>query len=353
MHLLSSISVVVAALSIAAALPQVDVLSQRTSGNKKGCKPFSGNFTIEQYQLYPENADFDFKSCLLYIGVLWNATVGIYDPYTNKMLEVLEFPGISHDPQYHIGGVGVDKKSGLVSIVVDYGAAFTAGDISGTNFIMQWDPVTRQTNYKINLTDTTHAKYGGFQDVEQDPEGNVYVVGTFPSSILKVDKKGKKVTPWFVSQPVDPKRSGFAGLAANGWILLANDADSKIWKFDMRAPKGVPVEVPHSPNVTWSFTDAIYLPPRHKGTVLLVAEDLGGVIVLRSKDGKWNSAEYLGTVPNPVPNAFVTAAGQVGESLYLIPTDVGNSSKPNTAAGNQSHFPFIDITAQVDALLKA
>lgn len=68
MHLLSSISVVVAALSIAAALPQVDVLSQRTSGNKKGCKPFSGNFTIEQYQLYPENADFDFISCLLYIG---------------------------------------------------------------------------------------------------------------------------------------------------------------------------------------------------------------------------------------------------------------------------------------------
>ena len=32
------------------------------------CPPFKGTFTVKQYQLYPENADFDFKSCLLYIG---------------------------------------------------------------------------------------------------------------------------------------------------------------------------------------------------------------------------------------------------------------------------------------------
>jgi hypothetical protein len=32
------------------------------------CAPFSGDFTIKAYQLYPENADFDFNSCKLYIG---------------------------------------------------------------------------------------------------------------------------------------------------------------------------------------------------------------------------------------------------------------------------------------------
>lgn len=290
----------------------------------------------------------DIASCV------WNATVGIYDPYINKMVDVLEFPGISHTTTYHIGGVGVDERTGLLSIVVDAWEPILSGgtNLSGDNFIMQWDPTTKQVVYNINLTDTTHGKYTGFQDVEQDPEDNVFVVGTFPSSILKVDKFGKEVTPWYLPQPIIPTNPGIAGLAANGWILLANDANSKILKFDMRDQIGVPVEVPHYPNVNWTFTDAIYLPPRHKGTVLLVAEDLVGIIVLRSKDGKWNSAEFLGKVPNPVPNSFTTAPVQIGNSLYLIPTDVGNISHPNTGPGTQDKFPFIDITAQVDALLK-
>ncbi len=33
------------------------------------CKPFHrGSFNIKQYQLYPENADWDEKSCLVYFG---------------------------------------------------------------------------------------------------------------------------------------------------------------------------------------------------------------------------------------------------------------------------------------------
>ncbi len=33
------------------------------------CKPFyRGSFNIHQYQLYPENADWDEKSCLVYFG---------------------------------------------------------------------------------------------------------------------------------------------------------------------------------------------------------------------------------------------------------------------------------------------
>ncbi len=42
---------------------------------KDKCPPFSGNFTIHQYQLYPENADFDFNSCLLYIGYVASLVV--------------------------------------------------------------------------------------------------------------------------------------------------------------------------------------------------------------------------------------------------------------------------------------
>ena len=143
------------------------------------------------------------------------------------MVDVLEFPGISHNDDYHIGGVGVDQATGLLSIVVDAAEAFITGgaDVSGTNWIMQWDPVSKSVLYKLNLTDTAHGKYGGYQDAEQDPEGNVYVVGTYPSSILKVSNDGKTVTPWYLSNPPagSTNITGYGGLAAKGWILLAND----------------------------------------------------------------------------------------------------------------------------------
>jgi hypothetical protein len=39
-----------------------------TTHHKRKCPQFNGSFVIDSYQLYPENADFDFDSCLLYIG---------------------------------------------------------------------------------------------------------------------------------------------------------------------------------------------------------------------------------------------------------------------------------------------
>ncbi|KAL5314347.1 hypothetical protein ACEPPN_018773 [Leptodophora sp. 'Broadleaf-Isolate-01'] len=270
------------------------------------------------------------------------------------MVDILEFPGISHNPKYHIGGVGIDKRTGLLSIVVDDAAAFgtVPPDVSGTNFIMLWDPETKELLYKVNLTDTTHGKYGGFQDVEQDPDGNVYVVGTFPGSILKVDKsrgrRAPKVTPWYVPQPIDSTQIGFGGLAAKDWTLLVNDNNGgRMLRFDMRSSVGKPTVIPLTPNHTFAISDAIYLPPKYKGTVLLVAEDGPGVTVLRSKSGKWDQAEYLGTVPKNLPDSeFVTASVQVGDSLYMIVVPAG------TVAGNATEFPVYDITAQVEKMLE-
>lgn len=222
---------------------------------------------------------------------------------------------------------------------------------------MQWDPVSETVLYELNLTDMVHGKYGGYQDVEQDPEGNVYVVGTYSSSILKVSKDGKKVTPWYLSKtPAGATNiTGYAGLAAKGWTLLANDdlggAPAQIVKFDMRAKIGVPVPVPHYPNITIAVSDAIYLPPRYEGTVLLVAEDTEGISVLRSKDGKWDWAEYLGRVPNPVASSYATAPIQVGDALYVVSIPVGDVSIPGSTSGNRTLSEFPDITAQVDKLL--
>ncbi|KAK3938076.1 hypothetical protein QBC46DRAFT_266155, partial [Diplogelasinospora grovesii] len=68
-----------------------------------------GTFVVDYFQLYPENADWDEKSCLAYSGALFNATVAIYDPYKDEMIQILEFPGMSHTGTVHIGGVGWDQ----------------------------------------------------------------------------------------------------------------------------------------------------------------------------------------------------------------------------------------------------
>jgi hypothetical protein len=43
------------------------------------CPPFSGTFVIDQYKLYPENADFDFRSCLLYIGYVYGSVLSNHE----------------------------------------------------------------------------------------------------------------------------------------------------------------------------------------------------------------------------------------------------------------------------------
>lgn len=216
---------------------------------------------------------------------------------------------------------------------------------------MQYDPFAKELVYSINLTETTNSEYGGFGDVEQDSESNVFVVGSYPSSIVKVDKDGKTVRPWYVPDPINTTNAGFTGMATHGNTLLVNDADSKLVRFDMRAERGTPIPIPHSPNVTWSFTDAIFLPPRYHGRVLLVAEDSVGIIVLRSRDG-WETAEFLGKVVNEVSNSEAVASVQIGNSVFMVPMDVGDINSPNTVVGNQTRFPFVDITGEVEGLLR-
>ena len=238
--------------------------------------------------------------------MLFNATVAIHNPY-NGTTEVLSFPNITHNPAYHLGGVAANPYTNLISIVVDAGASFNTGgqDISGTNLLLLWDPVTKKEVYRLNLTETTQGSYGGFQDVEFDKSGNIYVVGTFPSSILRVENNGTRVNEWYKSRG-NHTVTGFSGLAAAGDILLANDntvsPNGSLVKFDMSVSKGTPTTVPISPPRSIKGSDAIYLPPKYNGTVLLLAVDASGVEVLRSKDG-WATAEGLGQVDNRIPAA--------------------------------------------------
>lgn len=322
--------------------------------------------------------------------------MAIYNPY-DRTTEIVTFPNITHNPNFHVGGVAANPHTNLISVVADAGAAFvTAGqDISGTNMLILWDPEAKQEIYRLNLTETTQGRYGGFQDIEFDSRGNVYVVGTFPSSILRVGDNGSTVTEWYKSNG-DNLITGFQGLAMTGDILLANDnaisTNGSLVKFDTRYPEGKPVSVTISPPTSIAGSDALYFPPKYNGTcstmaltctlntwgpstlvthvahvharqtlvrsafsnpcigtVLLVAVAASGVEVVRSRDGLWNEAEALGQVLNndcAAKGANVTAVVQVGSRIYM-----NEEFFMDELPGNRTKFPWVDITYDVDALL--
>ncbi|KAM7192567.1 hypothetical protein V8F20_008776 [Naviculisporaceae sp. PSN 640] len=336
----------------------------------KECSPFpKGDFTIDYFQLYPENMDFDAHRCLLLIGAVFNATFPIYDPYTRTVQKIHEYPGVSYTETYHIGGVAWDPYTNLYTILTDPAAPWVPDafgvNVSGTHLLMKYNPDTDQTLWTLNISETTQEKYGGFQDIETDSKGNTYVVGTFPGTILRADKHGRSIKPWYLPPPPFPPttQKGFSGLAhvKDSNILLSADGDGQLYRFDTNLPIGIPIKVPITPQVLYNDLDAIYLPPKYDGSILLVSSWLSGTQVLRSKDKKWKKAEYLGTVPNP--------PGGNGEGIQVATVQLGpNTEKggrifvvfgffdtpfvPGTVAGPRRLFPMPDITEEVEKLVR-
>ncbi|KAK3386484.1 hypothetical protein B0H63DRAFT_411587 [Podospora didyma] len=334
------------------------------------CPAFrEGTLDLYQWQLYPDSAVFDFDNCVLYISALFNGSMVKYDPYKNKPLEIISFPGISDVFDEHASGLHLGRKSGVVSLVIDAQPAFltNGANASGDYWLVKYDTRARRELWRANLTSVTQARWAGFQDVTVDARGNSYVVGTYPRSILRVDKTGRHITPWLPpQQPINTTLHGYTGICSTGDTLLVVDANgvpeelsegnSQLYRFDMRQPTaGKPVLVPRTPRgVLLPNSDAIHLPERYGGTVMFVAHSYIGITVLRSRNG-WRSAEQLGTIPSDFPAFFqriISSTVQIGsERQFMIGQKFPGSIVPGTKGGNQSDFPFFDITAQVEALL--
>ncbi|KAI1372413.1 hypothetical protein F4677DRAFT_268272 [Hypoxylon crocopeplum] len=328
------------------------------------CPPYDkGTIIVDSYQLYPENADFDLNECLLYFGALYNASVVVYDPYKAETVLTLEFPGITRTRPFHVGGVAWDPYTNLISILVDSAIPHETPDhqISGDDFIVRYDPATKELVWALNITEVSQGQYGGQQDVEHDSRGHVYVLGTYPGTILRVEPDGSSISPWYLPEEIDHTSAGLTGFAATGDILLASDAKNEsgsgeIYRFDLTADKGVPVLVPRTPDDPIMSLDAVYLPPKYGGKVLLVSEHDRGVSVLRSADGKWESAEYLGLISNYsslADGAVNTATVEVFGTIYTVDEWFTDPIVPGSAAGNRTEFPLVDITYEIDELLAA
>lgn len=53
-------------------------------------------------------------------SALFNSTVAAYDPYSDKFVDIIKFPGFTRNPKNHIGGVGWDQNTGLVSYCISF-----------------------------------------------------------------------------------------------------------------------------------------------------------------------------------------------------------------------------------------
>ena len=272
-------------------------------------------------------------------------------------MDVISFPGNTLVKQFHVGGVAWDKYTGLATVIVGQGNAFeTAGaNISGDNIIKKYNPRTKTFLWSLNITQTAQGLYGGFNDITHDAAGNTFFCGTFPASILKVDPKGTAVVPWYLPESINHTVRGYSGIASHGDTIITLDSRlGKLFRFDATAAKGTPVAVPHAPEAAITGGDAIRLPLKFDGKVLLVAENGRGVSVLRSRDAAWKSAEYLGLIPmdpSLPTGALTTSVVQIGEKIYAVTDWFGDPIVAGTVAGNKTSFPMIDITAKIDALL--
>ncbi|KAF1960446.1 hypothetical protein CC80DRAFT_404825 [Byssothecium circinans] len=319
------------------------------------CDPVTGNFTISHFQLYPENTIYDANACQLYTANLFNASLGVFNMNTRTMTYIIEFRNVTNNPDFHLAGVQLNPRTNLISLVSGGGIAFVTDgkNITATDLYMQYDPSTQALTRKENLTVVTEGKLGGFQDVEHDPRNNAYVIGTFPSSIVKVSANASGAELWYPEKSPGNTNPGFAGVAAKDWTLIVNDRSTGgLVTFDMRAAKGTPNTVKITPNYTMSMADGMQLPPKYNGTVLLVSENAIGASVFRDKSGEWKEAEFMGVVPFIQNPANSTKALQIGESMFLnmeVFTDEGFLGPG--LAGNRSEFLYVDVTQKVDELL--
>ncbi|KAJ2969474.1 hypothetical protein NQ176_g8644 [Zarea fungicola] len=344
-------SVFVLALILAAAASPA-----QNCPSKPSCQSPHGNLTIHSPQLYPESADFDPKRCVTYISNLFNRTISVYDAIQNHVTEVITLKGITNNPKIHVSGVQVDTRHDKLSIMANAGAAFdTSGaDISGDNFLVQYDLRTKKIAWKRNLTSLSGGLYGGFQDIEHDAAGNCFVIGTFPSSIIKVSADGKTAVAWYVEGNTNQTVQGYSGVAAfdNGRNLLVIDNEyGQIFRFDTLATSGQPMPVYTGAEPMGFHFDGAYLPTLYQGTVCLISDNEMGTIVLRSRDGEWKAAEKLGVVANAYggQGGSATATVQIGSRIYVV-TEFFTDQEPGHLL-NRTEFPLYDITDDVNKLL--
>lgn len=246
--------------------------------------------------------------------------------------------------------------------MLNAGAAFdTQGkDRSGENNLVVWDLKANQPKFIVDLSKFAEKQYSGFQDMEHDAVGNVFVMSTFGGSLYRVGIDDEKVEKWWGSEP-GASSPGLTGLAKFGedTLVVVDASEKQLFRHSMKDEgKDQRTQVKLQGELTPDL-DGAYFPPKHDQKCLLVSDNTNGTIVVRSDDN-WETAEIRGIIPNKfstiVPPetkmGYSVATVQMGERIFAITEWFTDAEKEGNLAvpGTREEFPMIDITEEVGKL---
>ncbi|GFP58863.1 trichothecene biosynthesis protein 14 [Trichoderma asperellum] len=311
------------------------------------CPPFQGSFNASILDLYPESADWDPVHCKIYFGLYYNASVAVYDPYRDEF-ELIDFPWITGNDDYTITGIDYDGMGSMYFAATSYTAfvATTSGNpalanFTGPNSIIRYDTNTRKILWITDLVPIqkevfrqTGKLITGFQDMAEDNQGNTYVIGTFGSIIVKINRNG--------------------GIVRSGDKIVINDRVAPgLLTFDINEPRGYPVYV-HPEGFPTNYTgggDGLLLPSRYGGKVILWSDDFYGTRVVGSRNN-WKTAEYVGLVLMDDnlsrQGGYTTGSFEVGQAIYSLT----EFFQPTRSVKPKQEFLMVDMTEQIDELVK-
>ncbi|KAM3465647.1 hypothetical protein MY5147_009238 [Beauveria neobassiana] len=334
-------------------------------GLQRACPPLSkGDLVYDVYMGYPEIFQWDKRRCVAYVGNLYNASLSVFDPYQNKVLETIQFPGLSHPGDtavkpLHASGIVLrpsNDRPKTLELLIDNGDAFYSGgvNISGPDYLISMDIETMTVTNKLHLN---NGLYAGYADAELGSDGNTYVLGVYKSNILRVTPD-REISTMYVEEPLGlPRPYGFTGITHIDDIIISNDNTiGQFVRFDTRNPDGTPPTIiKQTPHHSFNTSNVLAIPERYDSTVLLATENstpdhpAGGVGVFRSQDKTFRQVDFLGFLPSRLGNSLATCARQMANRIYLVslPTDGANI----TVAGHSRKFIFQDLTEDIDALL--
>ena len=127
----------------------------------------------------------------------------VYDPY-RQTSELITIPGITGNSDYTVTGIDYDGMGSMYFAATSLTAfqATTSGNTSlanftGPNSIIRYDTNARKISWVSDLVpihneilQRTGKLVTGFQDMAEDDQGNAFVIASFGSIIVKIDRSG-------------------------------------------------------------------------------------------------------------------------------------------------------------------
>ena len=305
-----------------------------------------------------------------FYSALYNSSLLVYDPYSRSS-EIVTFPGISGNPDFHLSGIDYDRKSGSLFFAANSASStdanaggLTGQNLTGPNRMIRYDPKARQVIFNADIASVQEqiiaatGKFANlFQDMAEDSRGNSYMVGSFGNVIAKVDPSGK-ASLYYKPSNYSDKSYGFGGIFSVGDKLIVSDTVSQgLVTFDTSKSQteAVYVKPKNLPANYAPFADGFYAPPKYGGRIALWSDDfvngIGGIVVYSSLDN-WRTASYLGLIPNNdtvAVGSAPTATVEITGSIFVVEEYFQETSP----IAKKSVFPFIDITEQVDSFVRA